>query len=229
MRRTRLFSVFMRWWNREKVNNVVLTMVYADFLLISATGFLSPISAVFITTQIAGASLATVGFVTTLFWVVKSATQIPVSAYADAKRGERDDFQFMIVGCIITSTVPLLYYFYAREVWHLFALETLNGIGYAMQVPTWLAIFTRHIDKHRESSEWTLHSNAIGLGYAATAAVGGVLADRFGFRVIFLLVSAVSFLGTVALLFIKDQMLASDGHEIAQSYAISEQKEKMRG
>ncbi|HTM69123.1 MAG TPA: MFS transporter [Candidatus Binatia bacterium] len=206
-----------------------MTMVYADFLLISASGFLSPISAVYITTQIAGATLATVGFVTTLFWVVKSAVQIPVSTYADARRGERDDFQFMIVGCIISSVVPLLYYFYVREIWQLFAVETLNGIGYAMQVPTWLAIFTRHIDKHRESSEWTLHSNAIGLGFAATAAVGGVLADKFGFRVLFLLVSAVMFMGTVALLFIKDEMLASDGHDIPQARAISQQKEKMRG
>lgn len=219
----------MIWWRRQQVNKVVMTMVYADFLLISASGFLSPISAVYITTQIAGATLATVGFVTTLFWVVKSAVQIPVSAYADAQRGERDDFQFMIVGCIISSVVPLLYYFYVREVWQLFAVETLNGVGYALQVPTWLAIFTRHIDRHRESSEWTIHSNAIGLGFAAAAAVGGVLADRFGFRVLFLLVSAFMFMGTVALLFIKDEMLASDGHDIPQAYAISEQKEKMRG
>ncbi|HTM67753.1 MAG TPA: MFS transporter [Candidatus Binatia bacterium] len=218
----------MAWLRKEKVNNVVLTMVYADFLLVSATGFLSPISAVYITTQIAGASLSTVGFVTMLFWVVKSATQIPVSSYVDARRGERDDFQFMIVGCIISAVVPLLYYFYVRETWQLFAVETLNGVGYAMQVPTWLAIFTRHIDKHRESTEWTLHSNAIGLGFAATAAFGGVLADRFGFRVLFLLVSAVMFMGTVALLFIKDEMLASDGREIPQGYAINQEKQKIR-
>ena len=219
----------MAWWKREKVNKVVLTMVYADFLLISATGFLSPIAAVFVTTQIVGATLATVGFVTTLFWVVKSAVQIPVSSYVDAHPGEGDDFRFMIIGCVICSVVPLLYYLYAREVWHLFALETLNGIGYAMQVPTWLAIFTRHIDKHRESSEWTLHSNAIGLGFAATAAVGGVLADRFGFRVLFLLVSAVSFFGTVTLLLIKDDMFRSDGHEIDHGHGIQAVKEKMRG
>jgi len=211
------------------VNKVVLTMVYADFLLISATGFLTPISAVFVTTQIVGATVATVGFATTIFWVVKSAIQIPVSTYADAKRGERDDYQLMLIGSVIASTVPLLYYYFAREVWHVFAFEVLNGIAYAMHVPTWLAIFTRHIDKHKESSEWTLHSNAIGLGFAATAAIGGVLADRFGFRVLFLLVSAFMFLGTVILLLIKDEMLASDGRDIPQAFAINQQKQKMRG
>ena len=128
MRVTRLFS-FMAWWRKPEVNKVVLTMVYADFLLISATGFLSPIAAVFITTQIVGATIATVGFATTVFWVVKSGVQIPVSAYADAKHGERDDYQLMLVGAVIMCVVPLLYYFFAREVWHVFAFEVLNGIA----------------------------------------------------------------------------------------------------
>ncbi len=205
-------------------------MVYADFLLISATGFISPISAVYITTQIAGATVATVGFVTTLFWVVKSAVQIPVSAYADANPGERDDYALLVGGSLIMAIVPLLYYFFAREVWHVFALETLNGIGYAMSVPTWLAIFTRHIDKHRESSEWTLHSNAVGLGFAATAAIGGVLADRFGFKILFLLLSAFTFLGIAALLYIKKEMLEKDGRDgiAAPAIVISEQKPKLR-
>ena len=203
-------------------------MVYADFLLISATGFISPISAVYITTQIAGATIATVGFVTTLFWVVKSAVQIPVAAYADATSGERDDYLLMVIGSVIMAIVPLLYYFFIREVWQVFAVEALNGIGYAMSVPTWLAIFTRHIDKHRESSEWTLHSNAVGLGFAATAAIGGVLADRFGFKVLFLLLSAFTFLGIIALLYIRKEMVNShgrDGH-ILSAFAMNTQKPK---
>jgi MFS family permease len=203
----------MRWLKKRGVNRIVLVMVYADLLLISATGFISPIIAVFLTTQIRGATIATVGFVTTLFWVVKSAFQIPVAAYVDSKRGERDDYQMMVAGCVVTAVCPLLYYFFASEIWHVFAIETLNGIGYAMSVPTYLAIFTRHIDKHRESSEWTLHSNAIGLGFAAAAAMGGVLADRFGFRVLFLLVSAFTFLGVVALLAIKDDIMDGDRRE----------------
>lgn len=219
----------MRFWRRNKVNKIVLTMVYSDFLLISAAGFLSPIVAVFLTQQIEGATIATVGFATTVFWVVKSALQVPISRAVDAKRGERDDFQYMIIGSVIASAVPLLYYFFAREVWHVFAFETLNGIGHALMVPTYLAIFTRHIDKHQESQEWTLHSNAVGLGYATAAALGGVLAERFGFRVVFLLVSAVMFLGTVVLLLIKDEIDNSDRAEgLAEEMAANQRKQLIR-
>lgn len=221
----------LNWFRKPQVNKVILTMVYADFLLISATGFLTPIAAVFITTQIAGATVATVGFATTVFWVVKSAFQIPVASYVDAKRGEHDDYQLMVIGAVMMAVVPLLYYLFAREVWHVFALEVLNGIAYALHIPTWLAIFTRHIDKHKESSEWTLHSNAIGLGFAASAAIGGVLAERFGFRVLFLLVSAFMFLGTVVLLIVKDSMLDGDGKDegAAAAISLSSQKQKLPG
>lgn len=194
-------------WHRPKINKVVLTLIYSDFLFLSAGGFMAPIYAVYVTSQINGGTVAVVGFATTIFWMVKSIVQFPVSWYADKKRGERDDFTMMVVGSAIASTVPLLYYFFATQAWHVYALEALNGIGFALTVPTWLAIFTRHIDRRKESTEWTLHSNAIGFGFAAASAIGGLMAEKYGFRVIFLLVSAVMFLGTVCVLFVKEELM----------------------
>ncbi len=199
-----------RWLRRPQVNKIIATLIYSDFLLLSAGGFLTPIYAVFVTGQIDGGTVAVVGFATTIFWAVKSLAQFPVSWYADQLRGERDDYTMMIAGSAIASTVPLLYYLLADKVWHVYLLEVLNGVGFAMAVPTYLAIFTRHIDKNRESFEWTLHSNAVGFGYAATAALGGVLGQHFGLRVIFPIVSAVMFLGTVVLLLIKEDILDGD-------------------
>ena len=82
-----------------------------------------------------------------------------------------------------------------------------------MMTPTWLAVFTRHIDKHKECREWTLHSNMVGLGFATAAAFGGVLAERFGFRIIFLLVSAGIFLGVIALARIRKDLDGDKGIE----------------
>ncbi|MEK9152345.1 MAG: MFS transporter, partial [Patescibacteria group bacterium] len=99
---------------------------------------------------------------------------------------------------------------FAREAWHIFLFETINGAAYAMMVPTYLAIFTRHIDKFQEGMEWTLHSNAVGIGFAMAAALGGLMADRYGFHVIFILVSAIMFMGTVILLAIGRDISDSD-------------------
>ena len=131
--------------HKPKINSIILTMIYADFLYISATGFLSPIFAIFLTSQIPGADLKDVGFATTVFWVSKSLFQIPVSWYIDRHPGEKDDFKIMVFGYLFSSLIPLVYYFFVRSMWHVYILEVINGFAFALFFPTWLAIFTRHI------------------------------------------------------------------------------------
>jgi len=199
-----------RWPRLPKVNRIIAVLIYSDLLFISAGGFLAPIYAVFVTGQVAGGSVAVVGFATTIFFVVKSLAQFPVSWYADQIKGERDDYAMMIVGSAVASLVPLLYYFAVTQAWQIYLLEALSGAANALLVPTYLAMFTRHIDKGRENFEWTIHSNAVGMGYALTAALGGLLGEHYGLRVVFLMVSAVMFLGTIVLLFIRNDIIDGD-------------------
>ena len=194
-----------------KVNRIVLNLVYADLIFYTAVGLVTPIVAVFYADYVKGGSIALAGLATAVFWVVKSAVQVPVSLYADNHKGERDDYKFIIIGFTISAVVPLCYYLFVTEAWHVYLMESLRGIGYGMSVPTYLSMFTRHIDRQRENFEWTLHSNAVGLGYAAAAALGGILAERFGFGAIFLITSGLMFLAPVTLLFIKNDIDRSDG------------------
>ncbi len=198
---------------KPKVNRIVLILVYADMIFYTAVGLVSPIVAIFYADHIQGGNIALAGLATAVFWVVKSGVQIPVSLYADNKKGERDDFAMMVVGFFISALVPFFYFLFVTEVWQVYLMEVIRGIGYALAVPTYLAIFTRHIDQQKENFEWTLHSNAVGLGYAAAAAVGGILAERFGFGVMFLITSILMFLAPVALLFIKKDIDRSDGFD----------------
>lgn len=199
------------------VNGVVRAMIASDFLIISSAGFLAPIGAVYFTEQIAGASLAAVGFASTVFWLAKSAFQVPVSLMADSKKGERDDFALMIAGVVISGIVQLLFYFWVREMWQVYLMQIFDGIGYALQVPTYLAVFTRHIDKDHEGTEWMLHSNAIGLGFAITSAIGGVIAERFGFRVIFLVAAGMLFASVIALLPVGPKLYVTNGDGRSES------------
>jgi len=198
---------------KPKVNRVVLILVYADLIFYTAVGLVTPIIAVFYADQINGGSVALAGLATAVFWIVKSAVQVPVSLYADNHRGERDDFNLMIVGFTIAALVPFFYYLFVTEVWQVYLMEALRGVGYGMSVPTYLSMFTRHIDQQKENFEWTLHSNAVGLGYAAAAALGGIMAERFGFGAMFLVTSAVMFLAPVVLLLIRNDLERGDGFD----------------
>lgn len=184
---------------RRIINHVAQVLTTSDVLMLSGFGLISPIFAVFVTDQIRGASLTAVGLASTIYLLIKSGLQVPAAQLIDRIRGERDDFFLMLIGSLIISLTPLSYIF-IRSVSQLFLAQAIYGIGGALSYPAWLAIFTRHIDKKRTGWEWSIYYSSIDLAGAATGGVGGFLAERFGFRSLFLLVSLVSFLGTFWLL-----------------------------
>lgn len=181
-----------------------MIIILSDLVFSLAWGFMAPVYSIFVIGQIHGGTLAVVGFATGLFWFVKSAVQFPVSWIADAIPGEWDDYLLMLAGATVIIAANLLYYFFATEVWHVYLFEILHGIGYALNLPAWYGIFTRHIDPKKESTEWTLDSNAFGIGYGISAAIGGVVGQLVGPRFVFLLVALVSALGTMTLLLLRN-------------------------
>ncbi len=178
------------------INKVIRTLIMGDILFFSAFGLIGPIFAVFITNQISGATIATAGFAATVNLLTRSILQLPIARYIDRKKGERDDFLLMILGSTLISIVPFLYLF-VHTPFQLYLAQFVLGVGGAIANPGWYAIFTRHIDKEKEGTEWTFENVGIGLASAGTAALGGIMAQRFGFHNLFLIVGILSFIGLI--------------------------------
>jgi MFS family permease len=83
-----------------------------------------------------------------------------------------------------------------------------------MAIPGWAAIFTRHIDKGKEAFEWSLESTAMGLGAGITGAIGGILASKFGFNIVFILVAVGAFMGSLLLLTIYKGIFPRGDHHL---------------
>src|SRR3989344_3824954 len=178
------------------VNKIIRVLVLGDIMFFSAFGLIGPIFAVFITNQITGATIATVGFAATINLLTRALLQMPIARYIDKHKGEKDDFLFMVVGSTLISIVPFAYLFVTLPI-HLYLAQVILGIGGALTNPGWFAIFTRHIDKGKEGTEWTLENVSIGLVSAGAAALGGIMAERFGFHNLFLIVGILSLIGLV--------------------------------
>lgn len=190
-----------------RLNQVILVIVMAYFVLTAAAGFLPPLYAIFITTQIAGASVASVGLAITIYWATKSVLQLFVARFIDRNHGEIDDFYFMIAGGMLNAVFVSLYYF-ATHITHVYLLQFCIGIADAMVIPPFYAIFTRHIDKGKEGFEWSLFSSfSIGAGSAFGAIAGGVLGSAIGMRAVFPMVGILTFVATIMLVFLKPYIL----------------------
>lgn len=177
------------------VNKIVQALTVSDILILSGLGLIAPIFAVFITDQIQGGDLRAVGLSSTIYLLAKSGFQVPLAQVVDRIKGERDDFWMMVAGSLIISLTPLLYIF-IKTVPQLFLVQAIYGLGGALSYPPWLAIFTRHVDKEKTGWEWSVYYTSIDLSGALAAGLGGLLAEKLGFKPLFLLVSLVSFLGS---------------------------------
>ncbi len=201
------FSITKALRSFKGFNRVVRTMVVVDFFTNTAFGSFAPIFAVFVTNQIGGGSVEVAGFATATYWIVKSVFQLPIAKVLDRRNGEVLAFWAMFWGYFLEAFVPLLYFF-VRTPFELYGVQALYGFFMAWAVPSWYGIFTRHVDKWRISFEWSLESViAVGLATASAAALGGYLADRFGFGILFIAASVISLSISLLFLTIRNDML----------------------
>ncbi|HNW09690.1 MAG TPA: MFS transporter [bacterium] len=200
-------SSIQNWRNRFliNVNPVIRWLTISDFVIIGSSGLLSPIFAVFITDYIPNSNVQVAGIAITIFLLTKSLAQIPLATIIDRIRGERDDFWILFWGSIVMSIIPIFYIF-IQSIAQLYFIQAINGLVTAATFPAYMAIFHRHLDKGKEGTELGIYYTLTDVSSAATGAIGGSLAYYIGFKWVFIAVSAISLIGTLALLMIRNKM-----------------------
>ncbi|MFQ6049598.1 MAG: MFS transporter [Candidatus Paceibacterales bacterium] len=196
-----------------RISKVIKILISSDVVFHGAWGFLGPVFAIFLVQKIAignpaeGAKIA--GFASLTYWLVKSSLQIPIGRYLDKNHGEKDDFWSMVLGTFLTGVTPFGYLI-SSQAWHIYSFQVIHAIGMAMVIPSWSAIFTRHIDEGKEAFEWGLRSTSLGFGAGIAGAVGGILAALFGFKALFILVGSFTMISAALLLLIHKEISPKD-------------------
>lgn len=184
------------------INKFIKILISADLMFNVAAGFINPIFAIFLVGSIQGGSIRLAGTAVAIYWLTKSVLRVPIAYYLDKKRGEYDDFYSMVIGFLIFSLAHFLYLL-ASIPFHIYIIQLIMGIGGAFAFTPWYGFFTRHIDRHHESFEWSIAVSLVGFGMAIAGYLGGVIAEEFGFAPLFVISGTVSLLGVVLLLFIR--------------------------
>ena len=184
------------------VNRAVQVLLLYLFFVVTSTALFVPIFAVFVTDFVGGATLKTVGFAIGLYAVAKSILQVPLARFLDKRIGERDDFYALVAGAIVAVIYPFAL-LGVSKVWHLYTLEAFVGFGDAALMAAYYSLFARHVDKGAEGFEWSLFSvGGLTISSAIGGAIGGVLADTFGFRLLFLTSGIINFVVFFVLLYL---------------------------
>ena len=177
------------------MNRTIKLLMISDIFVLTGFGLIGPILAIFIKDNLAGGTIFAAGLASAVFLVTKCIVQLPFSRYVDS---HDDKIRWLILGTFIIACVPFVYIF-ARHISHIYLAQILYGIGAGLAFPTWLGLWSTHMDRKHESFEWSLYSTVTGLGTAATAAIGAAISQFIGFVYTFAIVGAMSILGCLIL------------------------------
>ncbi|HNY36279.1 MAG TPA: MFS transporter [Candidatus Pacearchaeota archaeon] len=188
-----------------KVNKIVKYLILADIAFWTGWGLVSPVFAIFIVEKIQGGTALVVGTATAVYWFFRSLLVLPSGRLLDKYAGEKDDYLFLVAGNFI-STLVLFGYIFAIYPWHIYVLQAFYGIGIAMGLSGWRAIFTRNIDKGKEASEWALDDTSLSLGTAAAGIITGVLVTKMGYTITFGIAGFLGILSVLLLLCLRKEI-----------------------
>jgi len=210
-----------------KINRIVKYLVLSDLVFWTGWGLFNPVFAIFIVERIQGGNAFVVGLAVAIYWIVKSCLRVPVGMFLDSLPSEKDDYLFAVVGLFIVSLIPFGYYF-SYLPWHIYLLQGIHGVAMAMTLSGWQAIFTKHIDKRKEATEWGLDATAVGLGIGFAGIVGGWAVTKFGFDMILIVVGIFGLAGTSLLLFLRNDIKGVFDHGFHFSFKEIFQKEEKK-
>jgi MFS family permease len=188
-----------------RTSSVVRFLIVGDVLFFAATGLLGPIFALFVVGFINGGGAEVTGIATAIFLITRSVAQIPAGYIVDTICGDQDDFWFMFLSMIIASLMPLMY-LVIHEPIELYIVQFVYGLSLAFNFPSFYALFTKYIPVSKEASAWSIYQTFVDMAGAIAAAVGGVLATTVGFEAVIIGVTAIGFVGAIALLPIRKHL-----------------------
>jgi MFS family permease len=102
-----------------------------------------------------------------------------------------------LVAGMTIMTLAYIGFSFTETVTMLFSMYTAIGIGVGITTPARLAFFSMHLDKNKESTEWGIRDATVFGGMAMSAALGGFIAERYGFSVLFIISAIVNILALI--------------------------------
>lgn len=176
-------SVFTRVFH----NGVIRTMVVIEFFGTAAYGIIGPVFAIFAADVIEGGSVKVAGFAIAILWVTKAIIQLPIARFIDRTKGERDDFWIYFGGQVLFA-LGIFFFVFAQTPTHIYLIQIIIGVAVAMVTPALYGVFSRHLDKHYESFEWSMYSVfSYSVGTAIAGAASGLIVIAFGFQTLFII------------------------------------------
>lgn len=179
----------------KKMNPIVVAFIFSEAFFWSAWNFVSHIIAVFVVSTLPGGNVRTAAFGFTLYLLVRVISELVVSNYvkfpSDRKRMITDVTGMILLTCsyLMIAFFPTLVTFYVFFI--------VAGMSFAISSPAKLSMFSLNLGRAEASRTWGIYHAVTFTGMGIATALGGVIAEEFGFKTLFIISSIINLIGIV--------------------------------
>ncbi len=180
----------------NRLSNLTIYTVYASFWKF-AMGLMAPFIILFMK-DLSG-SVEQVGIASALLVFVFS-----VIAYFGGKYSDKFGRKPVLILFLYAESIVILAYAFVQTVAQLYIVQILFGAISAITAVVDFSLISDITSKKTRGAQIGKLLVIVGMFNAAALVIGGYLVGRFGYDIIFYLVSGVGFIGTTALFLIKE-------------------------
>ncbi len=177
------------------MNSVVKAFIVSEIFLWSSWNAITPIFAIFAATKIPGGNTEIAASSFSVYLIVRVVFELISGRYL-SKSKEIQKFVIAIIGIVFIS-LGYLGFALTRDVSSVFLFYGVIGMGLGVASPAKNSLFSMHLDKNREVTEWSIYDGFVFMGMAMSAAIGGFIASRYGFTFLFYLVATTNMLSII--------------------------------
>lgn len=181
------------------INPIVKAFIAAETLLWSSWNLVIPIFAIFAATQIEGGSIEVAASTYSTYLIVRVLAELG-SGKILLNGTDHRLFIYTIAGALCIS-IGYFGFSITTTVWPLYFLYGVIGFGLGISTPAKNTLFSTHLDKKKESLEWGITDAITFSGMAITAAIGGVIAQNFGFEILFIFAGSLNLISVIPYFF----------------------------
>ena len=187
------------------MNGVVKTFILSEVFLWSSWNAIIPIFAIFVVNKIPGGNIEIAAASYSTYLISRVIFELISGRFLfDSKDIQK--FAMAIFGIILIS-VGYVGFAMSKNIASIFIFYSVIGMGLGIASPAKNSLFSVHLDKNREVTEWSLYDGFIFMGMAMAATIGGFVANGYGFTFLFYLAATTNLLSIIPyLLYTKKEM-----------------------
>ena len=174
-------------------NKAIKVLIISDTIFFSGMALVEVVFSVFIVSKIAGASVVNVGVGNAIFMLGVLISEPFISKYYDVSRDVNSAFHGFLFGNLLKSAFRLIFVFIS-SINMFYVVYFVLVIVHSIEYPAFAKIFSQHLDKGYESSDWGIKDIFMSLGKLLTFFVSGYIAVIYGYNALFILSAIIMFL-----------------------------------